>query len=261
MKISFIGYGNLAKAMAHRLQQGANYQLFASAPSLQEGKHSDGISTTSDNEKIIQDANVIILAVKPAKVAEVLNKIGRKLPANSLLISVAAGITMATLQKYCNENQAIIRSMPNTPVALGLGAIPLFANLKVNQAQKQLAEQLFTELGLIHWAASDHEINRFTALSGSGPAYVFLFMEAMIQASQTLGLDAEIAKTFTTQTVKGALALAEESPLSFTELREKVTSAKGTTAAALEVLMNNHFSALIKTAMQAAYERANELSQ
>ncbi|CEK09781.1 pyrroline-5-carboxylate reductase [Legionella hackeliae] len=258
MKISFIGFGNMAQAIAKGLLVNKNYQILAASPSLPNGVNQDGIVTSSNNLEIIRNAEVIILAVKPGKVSEVLQEVGNHLPDNSLLISIAAGVRLDSLETYCRTDQAIIRSMPNLPIALGKGATPLIANAKMNDKHQQWAENIFQSLGIIHWTMNEKDLNPFTALSGSGPAYVFLFMEAMIEAAQKLGLDEEVARTFTLQTVDGALALAYNADIS--SLRQQVTSPAGTTAAALDILQQHQFKTLVFNAMKAAAERAEILS-
>lgn len=259
MKVSFIGYGNMAKAIAQGLIHNKEYQLFAVSPSLTKGVNSDGITTNSDIKVTIDQSDIVILAVKPQQIEEVLNQIGLHLPLKCLLISVAAGVSISSLEKYCRKDQAIIRSMPNMAVALGKGATPLSANSKVTPEQRQMAEHLFQYSGIIQWTEVEAEMDIFTALSGSGPAYVFLFMEAMMTAAEKLGLNQKVAKTFTLQTVDGALQLAKHSQLEISELRNQVTSPSGTTAAALTVFKKREFENIILEAMRAALERAKQL--
>ncbi|MDI9817957.1 MULTISPECIES: pyrroline-5-carboxylate reductase [unclassified Legionella] len=260
MKISFIGFGNMAKAIAQSLINQKEYQLFASFPSAIQGINGEGITTSPDNREVIKDADIVILAIKPAQMPEVLGEIALFLPMKSLVISIAAGISVSWLQSQCRKEQAIIRSMPNTPIAVGKGATPLIANDQVTIEQKQWVEKLFQNTGIISWVTEESQMDPFTALSGSGPAYVFLFMEAMIKAAQKLGLDENIAKQFTMQTIAGAVELAEQSEFDISELRKKVTSPAGTTAAALTVLQQQDFETLVFNAMKAACGRARELS-
>ena len=258
MKISFIGYGNMAKAIASGLKQQELYSLSASAPSLAEGVNKDQIHTHHDNKEIIKEAQIIILAVKPMKMSSVLNEITPILPPGCLLISIAAGLSLSWFAKHCRQNQAIIRTMPNTPASVGLSATPMIANEFTSTTQKKQAELIFAQIGLTTWVENEEDMDTFTALSGSGPAYVFLFMEAMIDAAVALGLNEPIAKAFMLQTLNGALKLAQNSDLSLTQLRTKVTSPGGTTAAALAVL-HEKLDTLILEAMKAAKQRAHEL--
>ncbi|ASQ46836.1 pyrroline-5-carboxylate reductase [Legionella clemsonensis] len=259
MKISFIGFGNMAQAIARGLSVNKGYQILAASPSLPSGVNEEGIITSPSNLEIIRNAEIIILAVKPDKIGEVLQEIGQELPTNSLLISIAAGVKIASLEKYCRKKQAIIRSMPNLAISIAKGATPLIANLSSSSQHKQWAEEIFQSLALIHWTANENDLNCFTALSGSGPAYIFLLMEAMIDAAKKSGLDEEVAQAFTLQTFRGALGLANKNK-NISTLREEVTSPGGTTAAALAVLNNHDFHALIHEAMKAAVKRAEDLS-
>lgn len=260
MNICFIGFGNMAKAIARSLCKNANnYQIFASSPSLKEGQTEDGIITHHNNLAHIHKADIIFLAVKPAKMATLLAQIKTEIPSACLLISVAAGLSLSWLNKHCCAGQAIIRSMPNIPIAVGEGATPLIANSYVTKEQKRHAEQLFQCASLVAWTTKESDIDRFTALSGSGPAYVFLFLEAMINAAVKLGLKKDLAKTFALQTVAGSLKLASNSDLEIPELRKMVTSPAGTTAAAIDILQQQGFEELVFRAMEAAFERAKQL--
>jgi pyrroline-5-carboxylate reductase len=258
MNIHFIGYGNMAKAIARRLTQQDLYSLAAAAPSLTVGVNKDQIRTHHDNKEIIKDADIIILAVKPINMSLVLHEIMPDLPPDCLLISVAAGLSLSWFSEHCGKNQAIIRTMPNTPASLGLAATPMIANEYTSPTQKKQAELIFSQIGLTTWAKNEDDMDTFTALSGSGPAYVFLFMEAMINAAVAMGLNESIAKTFTLQTFSGALKLVQNSDLSLNQLKTKVTSPGGTTAAALDIL-HEQLDALIFAAMSAAKNRAHEL--
>ena len=258
MNISFIGYGNMAKALARGLNHDNAYTLSASAPSLTPGINQDQVRTHYDNKEVIHDAEIIILAVKPAKMNVVLQEIVPFIPINCLLISIAAGLTLPWFAKLCRPNQALIRTMPNTPASVGLASTPMIANQHTTTEQKKQAEIIFSKIGITTWASNEEEMDTFTALSGSGPAYIFSFMEAMVKSAVTLGLNESIAKTFALQTVYGALKLAQTKNLSLTDLKTKVTSPGGTTAAALNIL-DKQLDALIHESMNAAKQRAHEL--
>ncbi len=250
----------MAKAIAQNLTDQRNYHIKAAAPSLSEGRSSEGIITTSDNLQAIVDAELIILAVKPARMAAVLSQIKDKIPEDCLLVSVAAGLSLAWFEQRCRQGQALIRSMPNITVTINKGATPLIANNSVTNEQKRKAAELFQQMGIVSWTRNENDLDAFTALSGSGPAYVFLFLEALIDASRKMGLDEEIAKAFALQTLIGAVEMALHSKLTVEELRKKVTSPAGTTAAALAVFEELKFKELIFKAMTAAEARAKELS-
>ncbi len=258
MNISFIGYGNMAKAIARGLIRQKKYTLSAAAPSLTQGMNQEQILTYHNNKEAVQGADVIILAVKPKMMGPVLEEIKPYLAPHTMLISVAAGISLSWFTQQGLKNQAIIRTMPNTPAAIGLGATPMIANSYATDKQKSVAESIFKSIGLTTWVQDEDDMDTFTALSGSGPAYVFLFIEALINAGVSLGLDETIAKEFTFQTMQGALKLAQESDLSLNQLRTKVTSPGGTTAAALSIL-EGQLEELVFKAMKAAKLRSHEL--
>ncbi len=258
MNISFIGYGNMAQAIARGLSQQDSCSLSAAAPSLSIGINKDQIHTHYDNKEVIKEAHIIILAVKPMKMSLVLNEIMPLLPPDCLLISVAAGLSLSWFAKHCRANQPFIRTMPNTPASVGLAATPMIANQFTSSEQKRQAEFIFSRVGITTWAKNEEDMDTFTALSGSGPAYVFSFLEAMVESAVALGLNESIAKTFALQTFSGALKLAQNDDLSLIQLRTKVTSPGGTTAAALSI-MHEQLNALTLEAMRAAKQRAHEL--
>lgn len=258
MKISFIGFGNMAKAIAKGLVSNAALKLQAAAPSLTNGINEQGIRTYTDNLAVLADSDILILAVKPAQMDTVLTQIHSKLHPNTLIISVAAGLSLSWFAKHA-PHSPIVRSMPNIAAAVGKAATPLIANQFVTHEQKQWAQHMFTSLGLITWVNKESDIDTYTALSGSGPAYIFMFMEAMMKAAITMGIPDDIAQSFTLQTFSGALNLATESNLTIAELRATVTSPKGTTAAAIEVFTQHGFDEIILEAMQAACKRAKEM--
>jgi pyrroline-5-carboxylate reductase len=258
MIISFIGFGNMAKAMAKGLQHQKNTEIRAASPSLQIGVNEHGIKTHHDNQAIIEGADVVILAVKPAQTAAVYTEIAAKLPHHCFVISIVSGVSLSWFASH-QAGIAIVRAMPNIAAAIGKSATPLIANPFITQEHKKTTELIFKNTGIISWVEDEAAIDAFTALSGSGPAYIFLFMEAMINAAINLGIEKEIATTFALQTFFGAISLARERNQSIEELRASVTSPAGTTAAALEVFNTNHFDELISAAMKAAFDRARVL--
>jgi len=260
MKISFIGFGNMAKALAKGLLENKANKLQAAAPSLHTGVNQEGIKTYNNNLDVLPNADIIILAVKPALVSNIITEIKSSIPKSCLIISIASGISLEWFSKHC-EGIAVIRAMPNIAASIGKSATPLVANELVNNAQKLNAEEIFKSVGLTTWVSTDNDIDTFTALSGSGPAYVFMFMESMIKAAISLGIKEEDAKSFTLQTVNGALHLATLNEYNLKYLRELVTSPAGTTAAAINVLNNEGFDDTIYAALKAAYERAKELGR
>lgn len=258
MNICFIGFGNMAKALAKNLRAEKHWHLFASSPSLPIAPHSQEISTHSDNRFYLKNAHVVILAVKPQKIAEVLQEIAAHLSGDCLLISLAAGVPLATFAEFIPEHPCV-RAMPNTPIAVHQGATALIANAYVSEQQKNTIEKLFQHAGITAWLAHEDQMDAITALSGSGPAYLYLFIESLMTAAESLKLPKSLVEAFTLQTVQGALTLLKKSPLSPQELRTQVTSPGGTTAAALAVFEQKGFSQMVYDAMSAAHQRAQEL--
>lgn len=262
--IAFIGAGNIAQSLIQGLLQTgmAADQIYASAQNYTHlaalEKHL-GIHVTQDNKQCVEKARVIILCVKPDVAAFVLEEIKDiLLKHNPLLISVAASVSTKTIENILGKHVSIVRAMPNTPAIIGAAATGLYANGLVSQNEKNMAESIFRSVGLTLWLDHEKMLNAVTALSGSGPAYVYYFMEAMITAGTELGLSEETAKLLTLQTVFGASKLALEESLPIHNLREKVTSPEGTTAAAMHVFTNSAFEETIKQAMFAAAERADD---
>lgn len=259
MNISFVGYGNMAKAIAQHLVKIPDLTVYASSPSLATGKNPEGIATFSDNRLAIQNSDVVILAVKPQIAKEVLVEIADAIPKKAVLLSIATGLSLSTLATLLPPKQAIIRSMPNLAIAVGQGATPLIANDYASVEHKQIIQKIFEQAGIITWLNNEKEMDLFTALSGSGPAYIFYFLEAMINAAEKMGLSAEISKQFVLQTATGALALAKESGLNLEVLRKKITSPAGTTAAAIAVFEEKAMDRIIFDAIDAAVKRAEIL--
>lgn len=258
MNISFIGFGNMAKAIAQGLLRDKTIGIRAASPSLPMAINENGIKTYPDNLAVLPGADIIIIAVKPAKIHAVLKQISAQCPNHCLIISVASGISLAQIAKSI-PHLASVRAMPNIAASIGLSATPLIANNQVTTQQKQWTESIFNAIGMSIWTEQETDMDAFTALSGSGPAYLFQMMEAMIKAGVALGLSEAIAKSFTIQTFRGAVSLASDSSHRICELRHTVTSPGGTTAAALAVFNDRGFDEIIVAAMKAAYARAQEL--
>lgn len=261
MNVSFIGYGKIARALATGLLQSKDYCIRAAAPSLTRGVNSEGVHTFSDNLSVIQGANVVILAVKPALMPNVIAEIKPALSSDCLLISVATGLTLDWFTERTTPQTAIVRAMPNIAASVKQSATPLIANKNTNTQQRQYAETLFNSIGISTWILQENDMDSFTALSGSGPAYVFQFMQYMIDAAVDMGIDKHVATSFTLETLSGAVALAIKSGKSLIELREEVTSTGGTTAAALNVFKTHQVGSSIAEAMKSARNRAEEISR
>lgn len=257
--ISFIGYGKMAQSLAKGWIHLEDYHFRAAAPSLRKSITADGIETTSANPEVIQDADIIILAVKPMQMAEVLAEIRPYIPQECLVISVAAGLNLAWLSKHLPPETSIVRAMPNINAAIKQSATPLISNQYIKALQHHTTEHLFEAIGIITWVQQETDMDIFTALSGSGPAYVFQFIKNMAKAASNMGLDEKTATAFALQTVRGAATLASESDQDLQLLTDQVTSKGGTTAAALKVFHDLQFSSIIEKAMNAAQNRAQKL--
>lgn len=270
--IAFIGAGNMASALVQGLiKKGSDPgHVLASdhnPDKLAELARRCGIQGSADNIDLARRADLLVLAVKPqglkAVAEEVAPTLRERLAAGRpcLLLSVAAGITLDSLQRWVDAAQPIVRCMPNTPALVGAGASALFANAAAGEEQRKLAEEVMAAVGSVSWLASEAEMDAVTALSGSGPAYFFLMMEAMQDAGVKLGLDPETARRLSLQTAWGAASLARESEHDVAELRRRVTSPGGTTQAALKQFEEDGFRALVERAMRRAADRSRELAR
>lgn len=261
MKISFIGYGNMAKAIAKHWVNRPSLQIFGASPTLLSGQIIDDVHTHSNNLEVAKDADIIVIATKPNQAGFVLNEIRDSLKKETIIISVCAGIGLSHLEKYAPPFQPIITAMPNLPIEVGFGATALMANQYVEEDQKNLIEELFKTSGITVWVNDNESMWALTALSGSGPAYVCLFLESLVKGAHALNIPTSTAYQFAKQTLKGTLALLEKTGYTPDILRKKITSPNGTTAKALGILSENHFETLIERAIQAAFDRAFELSE
>lgn len=266
LDIGFIGAGNLAGSLiAGLIATGfPAARLWAADPqsaARDSVRDRFGINVVRDNVDLLEHAQVVILSVKPQAMHMVCNDISAVVKTrNPLIISVAAGIRCDALFRWLGTPVPLIRSMPNTPAAVGAGATALFAAHTATEQHQGLAESLLRGVGMTVWVNEEAHLDTVTALSGSGPAYFFLVMQALQQAGEKLGLDAQTARLLTLQTAFGAAKMALESPLDVGELRQRVTSPGGTTEQALRVLLDGHAVELFVQAVTAAKNRSTELA-
>lgn len=264
-KIAFIGAGNMAQSIIGGLISTgtAKNTIWATARSTEKQQTLNdqfAVNVTDDNIQAIRSCEVVVLAVKPVMMADLCAKIAPEVN-GKLVISVAAGISCETLAAWLGPNISIVRCMPNTPALIGEGAAGLFANQHVSDAQKEAAEAIMQATGIVHWVTEEELIHAVTAVSGSGPAYFFLFLEAMTQAGVKQGLSEDTAKALAIQTAKGAALLAETSADDLATLRKKVTSPGGTTE---QAILSFERSSLIKTvddAMAACANRSKTMAK
>ena len=264
-RIAFIGAGNMAASLIGGLRaKGLDAaQIRASDPGEEtrarvSAEH--GIEVFADNADAIQGVDVIVLAVKPQAMKAVCEAIRPSLKPNQLVVSIAAGITCASMNNWLGA-QPIVRCMPNTPALLRQGVSGLFATSEVSAEQRQQAEELLSAVGIALWLNEEQQLDAVTAVSGSGPAYFFLLIEAMTAAGVKLGLPADIAAQLTVQTALGAAHMAVASDVDAAELRRRVTSPAGTTEAAIKSFQAGGFEALVEKALGAAAHRSAEMAE
>jgi pyrroline-5-carboxylate reductase len=269
-RIAFIGAGNMAASLIGGLRaQGVPAErIRASDPGAEQrakvsAEH--GIFICADNAEAVAGVDVIVLAVKPQVMKSVCQALAPHLTEGQLIVSIAAGIPCDSLERWLGEQAAavpaIVRCMPNTPALLGQGVSGLYATARVSAEQRHQAEQLLSAVGVALWLDDEQQIDAVTAVSGSGPAYVFLLIEAMTAAGEQLGLPRATAAQLTLQTALGAARMALESEVDAAELRRRVTSPNGTTEAAIKSFQAGGFEALVHQALTAAATRSAELAE
>jgi pyrroline-5-carboxylate reductase len=264
--LAFIGAGNMAGSLINGLVSDGYdpSRIVATDPNeaqLAAVARRTGVRTTADNCGAVANADVLILAVKPQVLQAVARAIAPQVQAaRPLVISVAAGIREAALQEWLGGGVALVRTMPNTPAMIGAGATVLHAGPEVNAEQRDTAESILRAVGLTRWVDDEVQLDAVTALSGSGPAYFFLVMEAMEQAAVELGLPVDTARLLTLQTALGAARMAIESDEEPATLRRRVTSPGGTTERAIATFEDGGLRRLFAEALTAARDRSVELS-
>ena len=264
-KICFIGAGNMASCIVGGLvKEGFPCgQIIASAPSeanLQAIKASSNIQTTTNNQAAVSNADIIILSVKPQVLKNVCEDISSSLAHQPLIISIAAGISIDSIDAWLGGELPIIRCMPNTPSQVLKGASGLIANQQVSEAQKATTSALFSAIGVVEWVKDETQMHAVTALSGSGPAYVFLVIEAMEAAAVKQGLSAETARKLAAQTVAGAAEMVLNSDIEPAQLKRNVMSPGGTTERAIQTFESLGLVDIFEQAINAATERSIEMS-
>jgi pyrroline-5-carboxylate reductase len=265
MKISFIGGGNMATALlaglVDKLAAGPDIHVVDPNPdALQRLNGQYGVSVSADINERIAASEVVVLAVKPQQMREVAEALRPQLArARPLVLSIAAGIRSADLSRWLGGYGAIVRTMPNTPALIGQGITGMVATSGVSDEQKMVADQIMRAVGQTVWLDDESLLDPVTAVSGSGPAYVFFFLEAMQQAAQELGLTAEQGKQLALATFTGAAQLAAQSDEAVEVLRQRVTSKGGTTYAAITSMEQSGVKQAIVTAIKAASARGREL--
>jgi pyrroline-5-carboxylate reductase len=266
-KIGFIGGGNMASSLINGLivSGHAAHSLWVSdinADVVSALSENLGVNSTVNNDELVNAVDVVVLAVKPQNLADVAKHIAPLIQQKqSLVVSIAAGISQKSLTRWLGNDVAIVRCMPNTPALVLTGATALHANDQVTTEQRDLAENILRAVGLALWVEQESELDAVTAVSGSGPAYFFLLMEAMEIAAVQLGLTEQTARLLVQQTALGAAKIALESSESPAQLRQRVTSPGGTTQRAIETFEQGGFTELVAKALHAARDRSIEMSK
>lgn len=266
-QLAFIGAGNMASSIIGGLV-GKGWpvdRIIASDPmpaTLEKLSAVAPIIITTDNGAAIADADVVVLAVKPQVMHAVLEPLAASLrQRRPLIVSIAAGIEIASIERWLNDSLPIVRCMPNTPALVQSGATGAYANAAVSSEQRQLADSILRSVGIALWLDSEAQLDAVTAVSGSGPAYFFLMMEAIQLAGEKLGLSADVARQLTLQTAFGAAQMAIASDADVAELRRRVTSPNGTTERAVAVLEDGGLRPLFEKTLLACADRSRELAQ
>jgi pyrroline-5-carboxylate reductase len=264
--LAFIGGGNMTGSLVGGLITDGwkAARLHVADPDPQQAERLTrrfSVATTANNREAVENVDTVVLAVKPQvirTVAEELAPVIRQ--RHMLVISIAAGIRESSLRDWLGKDIAIVRAMPNTPALVQSGATALYANAAVSEEQRNLAESILRAVGLAIWVDDEAMMDAVTALSGSGPAYFFLLMEALTSAGSKLGLPEDTARLLTLQTAFGAAKMALESVDDAAQLRRRVTSPGGTTECAIGEFEKNNFEGIVLQALQAAAERSRELA-
>jgi pyrroline-5-carboxylate reductase len=258
--ITLVGYGNMGRALAagwvaHGRPPATITIVDPSGPALEVAR-SAGFVTSADAPA----GDVVVLAVKPQLVDDVARQFAGR-AGDTVFLSIAAGRTIAGILAALGGTGAVVRAMPNTPAAIGRGVTGLCAGPDVDDRQRSLCDTLLAAVGRTVWVDDERLLDAVTAVSGSGPAYVFLLIECLARAGRTQGLDADVAATLALETVAGAGAYAAVADVDAAELRRRVTSPQGTTEAALDVLLaDSALAALLERAVAAATDRSRELA-
>lgn len=265
--IGFIGAGNMARSLIGGLiKKGAGAKILACDPStdqlegLEKALEYPSKLSTSTKNSAITESDIIVLAVKPQIMQAVATGIQPHIKPGALVISIAAGISIQSLENWLGE-VAIVRCMPNTPALIQQGATGLYPNSRVSAEQRTATEAILSAVGITCWVESENLIDAVTAVSGSGPAYFFLFTELIAQVGEEMGLENGVAEALAKQTFAGAGLLASESSDTLSTLRKNVTSPGGTTERAINRFVSDDLKSIVKNAMQDCADRADAMSK
>ena len=266
MKMALIGGGNMGEVMLSAiLDKGLSSPEAISVGDIKEIRRQHleqkyGVAVMSDNQAAASKGDVVVLAIKPQNLAEVAAKLNGQLKSNQLLLSIIAGARIDTLCRGLSHN-CVVRAMPNTPAQVGEGMSVWTATAEVTKQQREWASSILGAMGKEIYVDDESYIDMATAVSGSGPAYFFLFAESLVEAAVNIGVPREMARELVLQTMLGSGHLIQKSGRELLELRQMVTSPGGTTAEALLQLEKGGFPDLIRQAVKAAYDKALSLGE
>jgi len=266
-KIAFIGGGNMAHALINGML-GADFKassILVSEPILEARnsliKKFPETLITENNEEVANQADCLLLAVKPQILPKVCKSLKDTVQTKKpLIISIAAGVLCDNINSWLGGNLSVVRVMPNQPALLGLGVSGMFANENTSFQEQTIANNIISTTGPVITFPNESDINAVTAISGSGPAYFYTLINILITKAREMGLDSQSAQTLAIETARGAAAIAKESQEDIETLISKVRSPGGTTAAALDYLDNRNFKDIFSSALDAAHDRAEELA-
>lgn len=266
MRIAFIGGGHMTTALVGGLLRHGtavdSLRVADPVPSqLERLAYEFGVRGSTDNREVVADADLLVLAVKPQDMAQAARDIASEITGRRrLVVSVAAGIRLADLARWLGDGVPMVRAMPNRPALIGAGITALYAGAGITADDRGAVERLMSAAGETVWLDQESQMDAATAISGSGPAYFFLLIEALEAAGMAIGLPHETSRRLAAATARGAGRMAAESGLEPATLREQVTSKGGTTAAALEVMEVGGLRGIVKSAVEAAARRSVELA-
>lgn len=264
-KLGFIGSGIMAEAIIQGLLKKELVPasaIYCADPYVARGKElesSYGVRPTTDNLEAIKEADIVVLSIKPQVLPDIAPALRGKLRSNQLILSILAGVDSRSLSKAFGH-KAIVRTMPNTPARVGQGMTVWTATAEVSSEQREMAQAMLAALGQEIFVSREGDLDMATALSGTGPAYVFLFMEALIDAGVHMGFSRRVAEQLVLQTVKGSVDFALQSDTHLAELRNQVTSPGGTTADALYYMEKGGLRTVMSKAVFAAFKKSRALS-
>jgi pyrroline-5-carboxylate reductase len=265
LQLAILGGGHMGRALiAGLLRSGTRPERIRLGESSEEARRvlADelGVTATPDNARAVDGATVVVVAVRPQDAGPVLAGVSSLLEAQRpLVVSIAAGVRIATLESWCGEGVPVMRAMPNRAALVGAGATALYAPPPVGAAQRAAAEHIARGVGGLVWVSEEDHLDLVTALSGSGPAYFFLLAEYMAEAAEGLGLAPPVARILAAATLHGAGVLAHSGVADLARLREEIASPGGTTEAALAVFTSAGLRQMVERALAAAARRAREL--